>query len=130
MLGRNVLLTMPERVASITSRECAQVSSPAQLTNGRTSCGSTSCRRAGSARCRRRWPTRSVLQETPAPLGRSGTHKVPVAPFLMSDGNPSIERPAPAIGEHTNEVLEAAGFTPEQIEALIASGAASRHTAG
>lgn len=43
---------------------------------------------------------------------------------------PQHRAPRPTIGEHTNEVLEAAGFTPEQIEALIASGAASRHTAG
>lgn len=72
--------------------------------------------------------TRGLLQDTPAPLGREGSHKVPVAPFLMSEGNPRIERPAPAIGEHTDEVLEAAGFTPDQIEALVTSGAASRRT--
>ena len=32
-------------------------------------------------------------------------------------------RPAPAMGEHTGEVLQQAGYTPAQIEALKASGA-------
>jgi len=67
---------------------------------------------------------RGVLQNTPAPLGRSGSHKVAVAPFLMSEGSPSIESPAPFIGQHTIEILEGAGFTSEQIERLISAGAA------
>ncbi|WP_439524587.1 CaiB/BaiF CoA transferase family protein [Marivita sp.] len=69
---------------------------------------------------------RGVLQSTRAPLGREGQHNVPVAPFLMSDGNPEIDRPAPYIGEHTDEVLAQAGFTQDQIDALCVSGAASR----
>ncbi|HXR60368.1 MAG TPA: CoA transferase, partial [Solirubrobacterales bacterium] len=34
-------------------------------------------------------------------------------------------RPAPAFGEHTDEVLAEAGYSPEEIEALKASGAAA-----
>lgn len=69
---------------------------------------------------------RGLLQDTPAPMGREGTHRVPVAPFLMSEGNPSIERPAPTIGEHTEAVLAEAGFSETEVSDLIASGAAWR----
>jgi crotonobetainyl-CoA:carnitine CoA-transferase CaiB-like acyl-CoA transferase len=34
-------------------------------------------------------------------------------------------RPAPALGEHTEQVLRAAGFTAEQVAALIESAAAA-----
>ena len=34
-------------------------------------------------------------------------------------------RPAPALGEHTAEVLDAAGFSPDEVAALIESGAAA-----
>lgn len=70
---------------------------------------------------------RGLLQDTPAPLGREGQHKVPVAPFLMSEGSPALDRPAPALGEHTEAVLTEAGFSAEEVATLIASGAAIRH---
>jgi crotonobetainyl-CoA:carnitine CoA-transferase CaiB-like acyl-CoA transferase len=38
-------------------------------------------------------------------------------------GDPT--RPAPAFGEHTEEALREAGYTPREIEALIGSGAAA-----
>lgn len=42
----------------------------------------------------------------------------------MSETPGTIERPAPLVGEHTREVLIAAGFAASEIDALIASGAA------
>ncbi len=41
-----------------------------------------------------------------------------------------VERPAPAFGEHTREVLADAGFGEEEIEELIESGAAAGPTPG
>jgi crotonobetainyl-CoA:carnitine CoA-transferase CaiB-like acyl-CoA transferase len=36
-----------------------------------------------------------------------------------------VARPAPALGEHTEEVLAEAGLGPEEISALISSGSAA-----
>jgi crotonobetainyl-CoA:carnitine CoA-transferase CaiB-like acyl-CoA transferase len=38
--------------------------------------------------------------------------------------------PAPALGEHTREVLSEAGFSDEEIEAMLDSGAVAGPTAG
>lgn len=38
--------------------------------------------------------------------------------------------PGPALGEHTEDVLRAAGYGDEEIEALLASGAAAGHAGG
>jgi crotonobetainyl-CoA:carnitine CoA-transferase CaiB-like acyl-CoA transferase len=38
-------------------------------------------------------------------------------------GDPT--RPAPALGEHTAEVLAEAGFSTEEVEALLEAGAAA-----
>ncbi|WP_180901657.1 CaiB/BaiF CoA transferase family protein [Martelella soudanensis] len=67
---------------------------------------------------------RGVLQSLPQPLGRPGEYRVPVAPFLMSDGNPRVKTPPPALGQHTEEILAEAGFDADRIAALIAGGAA------
>ena len=52
------------------------------------------------------------------------TFDVPVAPFLLSGGDPALDRPAPRIGQHTAEVLREAGFDAAEIEALRVTGAA------
>ena len=43
-------------------------------------------------------------------------------------GDPS--RPAPAFGEHTEEVLREAGYSAEEVAALLESGAAAGCEAG
>lgn len=70
---------------------------------------------------------RGVLQTLPQPLGRAGDYRVPVAPFLMSEGNPSVETPPPYLGQHTEQILSEAGFDAARIAALIAEGAAVQH---
>ena len=45
-------------------------------------------------------------------------------PIKLSRTPASIERPAPALGEHTAEVLGDAGYSAEEIQALEGSGAA------
>lgn len=46
-------------------------------------------------------------------------------PVKLSRTPARIHTSAPALGEHTAEVLFAAGFTTEQVEAMIASGSAA-----
>jgi alpha-methylacyl-CoA racemase len=41
-----------------------------------------------------------------------------------------VEQPAPALGEHTDEVLREAGYSDEQIAAMKEAGAAAGPTAG
>ncbi len=48
---------------------------------------------------------------------------VPLAAFTFAHDGPSIERPPARVGEHTDEVLSAIGYTTEQIGALRRSGA-------
>ncbi|WP_289151893.1 CoA transferase [uncultured Salipiger sp.] len=70
--------------------------------------------------------SRGVLHQMPPPEGHAQGFTVPVAPFLMSGGTPSVDRPPPGLGEHTEEVLREAGFSDERIAAMLASGAAAR----
>jgi benzylsuccinate CoA-transferase BbsE subunit len=59
-----------------------------------------------------------VSCETPA-LGR---FTVPGRPFLMSETPWSLRRPAPRLGEHTEEVLGELGYAPERIAELRRAG--------
>jgi alpha-methylacyl-CoA racemase len=45
-------------------------------------------------------------------------------PIKLSRTPAGVERPAPALGEHTAEVLKDAGYSPEEVQALEESGAA------
>jgi crotonobetainyl-CoA:carnitine CoA-transferase CaiB-like acyl-CoA transferase len=49
---------------------------------------------------------------------------VPLAAFKFAHGGPSIERPPARVGEHTDEVLASVGYSPAEIAALRAAGAA------
>jgi alpha-methylacyl-CoA racemase len=51
-------------------------------------------------------------------------------PIKLSRTPASVERPAPALGEHTAEVLTEAGYSAEEVQALEESGAAKGRDAG
>jgi crotonobetainyl-CoA:carnitine CoA-transferase CaiB-like acyl-CoA transferase len=66
--------------------------------------------------------SRGMVTETDHPVaGRVKTIGLPVK-FSATPGG--ITRPAPLLGEHTREVLAEAGLAQDEIERLIASGAA------
>jgi crotonobetainyl-CoA:carnitine CoA-transferase CaiB-like acyl-CoA transferase len=48
---------------------------------------------------------------------------VPLAAFKFAHDGPSIERPPARVGEHTDEVLAAVGYSAERLAALRRSGA-------
>jgi crotonobetainyl-CoA:carnitine CoA-transferase CaiB-like acyl-CoA transferase len=43
-------------------------------------------------------------------------------PLRLSDTPPSVRRPAPALGEHTDEILAEAGLSTSDIERLRGAG--------
>jgi crotonobetainyl-CoA:carnitine CoA-transferase CaiB-like acyl-CoA transferase len=51
-------------------------------------------------------------------------------PVKMSRTPGAVDTPAPALGEHTREVLGEVGFADEEIDAMIESGAVAGPTAG
>ncbi len=64
-----------------------------------------------------------VIEELPeAEHPLAGAYKVIPPPGRFSATPASVRRPAPQVGEHTREVLEEAGLTPEQIAALADAG--------
>jgi crotonobetainyl-CoA:carnitine CoA-transferase CaiB-like acyl-CoA transferase len=67
--------------------------------------------------------TRGVLHRHADVPGVDKPVTVPLAAFKFSHDGPSIERPPARVGEHTDEVLAAVGYTAEQIVALRRSGA-------
>ena len=63
-----------------------------------------------------------VVEWEQPPLGAVRQLGIPVK---LSRTPGTVHAPAPALGEHTREVLAGAGLTEEQIESLLASGAAA-----
>jgi len=63
---------------------------------------------------------RGMLQHIDHPVGG---HIAQLGPAVKSsESSPRIRRPAPLLGEHTEEVLEEVDFTPEQISSLAQRG--------
>ena len=59
------------------------------------------------------------------PDGWGGTFKAPASPVRFP-GTPTLPAgPAPKLGEHTRQVLIEAGYAPDAVDALIASGMAA-----
>lgn len=66
--------------------------------------------------------SRAVLQPS-GNAAADGPVSLPTAAFTYVHGSPSIDRPPPRHGEHTNDVLEEFGFSAEEIRSLRATGA-------
>jgi crotonobetainyl-CoA:carnitine CoA-transferase CaiB-like acyl-CoA transferase len=67
--------------------------------------------------------SRGVLHEHGKVDGIEGPVTVPLAAFKFAEGGPSIETPPPRLGQHTEEVLLALGYSTEQIASLRGEGA-------
>src|SRR5437773_1236350 len=61
---------------------------------------------------------RRVLHEHQKVEGVEGPVTVPVSAFKFADDGPSVDSPPPRLGQHTEEVLLALGYTTTQIAAL------------
>jgi crotonobetainyl-CoA:carnitine CoA-transferase CaiB-like acyl-CoA transferase len=57
--------------------------------------------------------------------GTGGTFRAPASPARFPGALDGPRGPAPSVGQHTDEVLSGAGFTPAEIAAMRASGAAA-----
>jgi crotonobetainyl-CoA:carnitine CoA-transferase CaiB-like acyl-CoA transferase len=66
--------------------------------------------------------SRRVLHRHEAVPGAEKPVTVPLAAFMFEHGGPSLERPPARVGEHTDEVLSALGYTADQIAALRRGG--------
>jgi crotonobetainyl-CoA:carnitine CoA-transferase CaiB-like acyl-CoA transferase len=65
------------------------------------------------------------LMETP--VGEFGRHKLPKLPFRSDAYDFGLRRPAPELGQHTSEILAELGYSQEQIDNLIRTGAVAEH---
>ena len=63
---------------------------------------------------------RGVVQEIEHP--RLGTMKVTRNPVLLDHGGPDIARPAPMLGEHSEEILRELGYDAAAIGKLVSGG--------
>ena len=61
---------------------------------------------------------RGVLAEATHPV--VGAYRQIGPPLVLSESPLSVRRPAPLVAEHTTEVLAEAGYTPEEIDDLVA----------
>ena len=68
---------------------------------------------------------REMLQSIPHPGLSAGDVRLAGFPVKMTATPPSARRHPPRLGEHTREVLCELGYTPVEVDALVASGVAT-----
>ena len=66
--------------------------------------------------------TRAFVSQLPNPTAPAAPVHVPLAAFRYEADGPAIDRPPPAIGEHTREVLRELSFSDERIDELYGEG--------
>jgi formyl-CoA transferase len=66
---------------------------------------------------------RDVLIKQEAPQGLDSEITIAGAGFMASSDGPGHHQPAPALGQHTEEVLQELGYSKEEIEGLRQAGA-------
>ena len=63
---------------------------------------------------------RQILMQLAAPSGLGGMVTVTGSPFKSTAGTPGTDRPAPTLGQHTDEILDEHGYDAAAIAALRA----------
>ena len=63
---------------------------------------------------------RGVVQTVEHP--RLGSMKATRNPVLLDHGGPDIARPAPMLGEHSQEILQELGYSAAAIRELVSGG--------
>jgi len=66
---------------------------------------------------------RGVLMRLPAPNGVEQDITIPGAGFICNADSPGTDRPPPALGQHTEAVLNEIGYSAQEIAALREAGA-------
>ena len=66
--------------------------------------------------------SRQVLQESDTLPETGQALQVPVAAFNYAHGGPSLNTPAPRLGQHSREILDLIGYTEADIDQLLTNG--------
>ncbi len=66
--------------------------------------------------------SRKILQGYDEMAGAGETRQLPVTAFSYAHGGPSIDRPPPRMGQHTDEVLSELGLDSDEISSMRAEG--------
>ena len=70
-------------------------------------------------------PYRGLLHKHESVSGLPKPLTVPVAAFKFAHDGPSVERPPARLGEHTDEILQAVGYSDHEIERFRKEGSVS-----